>query len=89
MRCFMKKLHEISEINASQERESDEILGNRKICLAESDRPKQFEDTRESGKKKIGSISKYILKESDEKVIKWPTEEALPQDGVLLKPRDE
>ena len=64
-------------------------LKNESRTVGESDRPKQFEDTRASGKKKIGSISKYLLKESDEKVIKWTTEEALPQDGVLLKPRDE
>ena len=38
---------------------SDKILGDQKRkCLVKSDRPKQFEDTRESGKKKIGLSSK-------------------------------
>ena len=43
-------------------------------------------DTRKSGKKEIASSSKQLWKEPDVKVIKWATEEALPQDGVLLKP---
>ena len=61
----------------------------RKKCLAESDRPKQFEDTQGSGKnKKLFQFQNNFLKEPDEKVKKWPIE-ALPQDGALLKPRDE
>ena len=65
------------------------VLQSEKNGLAESDRPKQFEDTQGSGKnKKLFQFQNNFLKEPDEKVIKWPIE-ALPQDGALLKPRDE
>ena len=82
------KFNEISEMSHKNQSPFCRSA-KRKKCLAESDRPKQFEDTQGSGKnKKLFQFQNNFLKEPDEKVKKWPIE-ALPQDGALLKPRDE